>query len=264
MTYQLLASGDGKKREQFGEFIIDRPCGQAIWNFPKRMEKADASFSREEGKGWSGKALPKEWTAELSGILMRIQKTDFGHLGAFPEHSTQADFLKKHAKGRVLNLFAYSGWATLFLAKHGVEVTHLDASKGMVDWARQNAVLNGLKDKPIRWIVEDAIKYLKREAKRGSFYDGVILDPPSFGRGAQGQVFKIERDIGTLLELVKEVLVEDPSFVLFTCHTPGMTPICLEHLMNDLFPDGSKESGEMCIEGEDRSLPTGSFVRWVN
>lgn len=264
MTYQLLASGDGKKREQFGDFVIDRPCGQAVWKFPKGLGKADASFSREEGKGWSGDRLPKEWTCDLEGITMRIQKTDFGHLGAFPEHATQSTFLKKHAKGRVLNLFAYSGWATLFLAKHGIEVTHLDASKGMVDWARQNAKLNDLQDKPIRWIVEDAIKYLKREAKRGSLYDGVILDPPSFGRGAQGQVFKIERDIIELLQHVKDVLVEDPSFVLFTCHTPGMTPICLEHLMDDVFGCGTMESGEMVIDGKDRALPTGSFVRWVN
>jgi len=263
MSYQLLGSGDQKKIEQFGPYTIERPCSAALWKLGKAF-KADASFSREEKKGWSfRKKLPDSWDIELKGIKLRLKATSFGHVGVFPEHATQWPFLKKHAKKRVLSLFAYSGATTMYLAKQGIEVCHVDAAKGMIDWAKENAALNGLEDAPIRWIVDDVMKFLVREAKRGSIYDGVILDPPTFGRGAKGQVFKLEKDLHKLLGSIRNILSKKASFVLFTCHTPGITPITLENLLLDSFGDkGTVESGELYIEGEDKLLPSGTYGRW--
>ncbi len=159
---------------------------------------------------------------------------------------------------RILNLFAYSGGVTLAAAQEGAQVCHLDASKGMVDWARKNAALNQLEKAPIRWIVDDAIKFLKREKKRGSFYDGIILDPPTFGRGSQGEVFKIENDIMPLLELCSELLSEKPKFVIFSCHTPGFTPLCMRHLLGQTMPKGHIEVGEMALHSPGAiAIPSG-------
>ncbi len=167
-------------------------------------------------------------------------------------------------KCRILNLFAYSGGLTLAAAQEGAEVCHLDASQGMVDWARENAKINSLEKAPIRWIVDDALKFLKREEKRGSFYDGIVLDPPTFGRGAKGEVFKIEEHIISLLESCKAVLSKQPRFVIFSCHTPGFTPVVLEHLLVQVFGSHKIESGEMILEGNDVfSIPSGSFARVI-
>jgi 23S rRNA (cytosine1962-C5)-methyltransferase len=167
-------------------------------------------------------------------------------------------------KSRILNLFAYSGGVTFAAAQQGAQVCHLDASKGMVDWARQNAALNQLQDAPIRWIVDDALKFLRREKKRESLYDGIILDPPTFGRGSQGEVFKIEQDILPLLEACKEVLVKEPRFVIFSCHTPGFTPLVLRHLIEQVFPKGRIDTGEMMLHSEGAlSIPSGAFARWM-
>ncbi len=263
MTYALLASGDEKKIEQFGPYIIERPCSAALWKLPKHPQ-VDASFSREKEKGWEyAKKLPSDWTVDFNGVLLKLKPTSFGHLGVFPEHATQWPFLKKHAKKRVLSLFAYSGATTMFLAKQGIEVCHVDASKGMIDWAKENAHINGLDDAPIRWIVDDVMKFLLREAKRGSVYDGVLFDPPSFGRGSKGQVFKIERDIHKLLGAIRNVLSKDASFVLFTCHTPGITPLTIENLLRDAFGEkGTVDSGELVLDGALRKLPAGTFGRW--
>lgn len=250
--YELMDSGDGEKLERFGKYVLQRPCGQALWQ--KEGEwKCDARFTRADG--WTGN-LPKMWEAEHEGIRFKLKATDFGHVGMFPEHAEHWKWMCEQVAGRqarVLNLFAYSGGATLALAKAGVEVCHVDAAKGMVDWARENAALNGLEDRPIRWIVDDAIKFLKREVRRGSRYEGVILDPPSFGRGAQGQVFKIEEDLPSLLQLCQEVLSDQPRFMLLSCHTPGITPLVLKHLVGG-------ECGEMVISGK-RDLPCGSYAR---
>src|SRR3989344_2704065 len=165
-------------------------------------------------------------------MTWRIAPTDFGHLGLFPEHVSLWQWMSQqmHRGDKVLNLFAYSGGGTVIAAQAGALVCHLDASKGMVDWAKDNALRNGLEKAPIRWIVDDAMKFLKREIKRGSRYEGILLDPPTFGRGSQGEVFKIEEGILPLLELCKAVLSTQPRFLVFSCHTPGLTPLVLQHL----------------------------------
>lgn len=262
-TYQLIDSGDGKKWERFGPFCLCRPCPQAVWRPQKKLD-ADATFSRENGNQWTMKTkLPSEWDISLRGVQLKISLTDFGHLGVFPEHAALWDWMRPLIQkgNRILNLFAYSGGATLAAAQAGAEVCHLDASKGMVDWARENAALNDLKGAPIRWIVDDALKFLRREEKRGSRYDGIILDPPTFGRGGKGEIFKIEEEIIPLLELCKSVLSERPKFVIFSCHTPGFTPIVLEHLLFQIF--GKKSvSGEMLLESSNTfPIPSGSFAR---
>ena len=162
----------------------------------------------------------------------------------------------------VLNLFAYSGGATLAFARAGAQVCHVDASQGMVKWARENAALNGLENKPIRWIVDDAIKFLQREIKRGRKYDGILLDPPSFGRGAQGEVFKIERDIGPLLQLCKALLSDKPLFLACSNHTNGLSPMVMGHLFEEILP-GKAEVGELFLSAQQgRDVPTGSYARW--
>ncbi len=262
-TYQLIDSGNGQKWERFGPYILCRPCPQAVWRPSKKIE-ADATFSREGGNQWTfKKQLPREWEITLRGVRLKISLTDFGHLGVFPEHSTLWDWMRPKIgkRDQILNLFAYSGGATLAAALKGAEVCHLDASKGMVDWARENCALNSLQTAPIRWIVDDAMKFLHREEKRGRKYSGIILDPPTFGRGGKGEVFKIEEEILPLLELCKKILSDLPKFVILTCHTPGFTPIVLENLLFQVF--GKKpESGEMLLTSNDAfSIPSGTFAR---
>jgi 23S rRNA (cytosine1962-C5)-methyltransferase len=266
MTYRLIDSGEGLKLEEFGEFRLVRPCPQALWRKerPKEWQTIDAEFSREHKKGWTfHRKLPAEWIVKIGGVQFKIAPTDFGHLGAFPEHAalweTLTDFSER---SKILNLFAYSGGATMGFAKCGANVCHLDASKGMVDWARENANLNHLEKAPIRWIVDDAVKFLKREARREVRYDGILLDPPTFGRGAQGEVFKIEVDIVPLLELCKSVLSKSPRFVAISCHTPGVTPIVLAHLARQIFPHANIQTGEMCLSSEGAlSIPSGSYAK---
>ena len=256
--YELLDSGDGRKLERFGKYVLARPCSQAMWR-PCRSAaewaKADASFDREDGNNWHGRAnLPKDWQIETAGIRFKLGGTDFGHLGIFPEQRAQWRWIKDRTSAarpsglKVLNLFAYSGGSTMAAALGGAEVCHLDASKGMVEWARENARLNGLADHPIRWIVDDAHKFMKREIRRGRKYDAIILDPPTFGRGAGGEMYKIERDLKDTLGLVKDLLSESPSFVLFSSHTPGLSQIVAENILGQLFPSATLESGEMLLE----------------
>jgi 23S rRNA (cytosine1962-C5)-methyltransferase len=271
--YALLDSGDQQKLERFGEYIIVRPCSQALWRpaLSKDVwDKADAFFSRDGGNAWKfKKKLPESWQAEVEGVRFKISPTDFGHLGVFPEHSLlwkpMREAIRSRKEPQVLNLFAYSGGATLAAAQAGAKVCHLDASKGMVAWARENAALNRLTDAPIRWIVDDATKFLQREIKRGVRYDGIILDPPSFGRGSRGEVFKIEQDIHVLLELCRQLLSENPLFLAFTTHTPGMTPIVMGHLLRQKLKGGRIETGEMILPAEKGiEVPAGSFARWTN
>lgn len=268
MTYQLIDSGEGVKLERFGEFTLIRPCPQALWRkmHPQQWKHADAEFSRENKQGWlQHRKLPQEWTCEIGGVLFKIEPTDFGHLGAFPEHSALWQELRavaKEGEPNILNLFAYSGGATLALAQEGARVCHLDASKGMVEWARDNAALNHLEKAPIRWIVDDALKFLRREAKREVFYDGILLDPPTFGRGSKGEVFKIEYDLIPLLELCRAVLSKKPRFVTLSCHTPGVTPIALKHLTSQVFRNARIETGEMTLVSEGAlPIPSGSYAK---
>ncbi len=257
--YQLIDSGDGQKLEQFGEFLIQRPCSQALWQ--KRdpdQWTPDARFTREPNGNWTGQ-LPEQWTLTHEGLQFNLRATDFGHVGIFPEHAAHWSWMQQLLTGRdanVLNLFAYSGGASLACAKAGAKVCHLDASPGMVTWAKENAALNDLQEAPIRWIVDDALKFVKREVKRGRRYEGIILDPPSFGRGKQGQVFKIEDDLPLLLDQCRELLSDMPLFILLTCHTPGITPLVLHYML------GGGEFGEMTLDGPGAlSLPCGSYAR---
>ncbi len=264
-NYQLLDSGDGQKLERFGEFTLLRPCAQAVWRPTLLKPNADAVFNREE-KWVFHKKFPKSWTVMHGGVEFKVDLTDFGHLGLFPEHADLWEWMRPLVKkgSRILNLFAYSGGVTLAAAQQGAEVCHLDASKGMIDWARENAALNSQQKAPIRWIVDDALKFLKREKKRESFYDGIILDPPTFGRGSQGEVFKIERDIMPLLELCSELLTKKPLFVIFSCHTPGFTPLCMRHLLGQTMPKGEIEVGEMALHSDGAvAIPSGSFAKWT-
>ncbi len=262
-TYHLLDSGNGKKLEQFGPYRLIRPAAPAIWNprLPQfEWELADGVFSREGKSSWR-KKVNDVWKVEICGIAFKLSITDFGHLGVFPEHQEIWSWLKDRIKkkDRVLNLFAYSGGATLAAAKAGAEVCHVDASKGMVEWARENAALNRLQDAPIRWIVDDVVKFLKREVKRKKQYEGIVLDPPTFGRGSQGQVFKIESDLPLILELCAQF---SPRYIALSCHTPAFTPLILKRLLEEVFSGGSFQKGEMVLKGPGTQLPNGTFARW--
>jgi 23S rRNA (cytosine1962-C5)-methyltransferase len=280
-SYSLIDSGKGRKLEQFGPFLISRPSAQALWHpqlSEKEWTKADTVFTRESDNRWiDKKPLPQHWVTEAAGIKFKISPTDFGHLGLFPE---QKDFwewiqtvvsnaIKSGRKEvRVLNLFAYSGGSTLAAAKAGAITCHLDASKGMVAWARENAALNNLTAAPIRWIVDDVNKFLAREIRRENRYDAIILDPPSFGRGSQGEVFKIEDDLPHLLSTCRQLLTPNPLFILFSCHTPGFTPVTMGHIIAQMM-EGKKgliDTGEMVLRGspEVLPLPSGTFARWLD
>ena len=265
--YELLDSGNGRKLERFGRHVLARPCSQALWR-PVKSEaewaRADASFDREDGNRWHGRAnLPASWQIETAGIRFRLGGTDFGHLGIFPEQRAQWRWIREHARGRVLNLFAYSGGSTMAAALGGAEVCHLDASKGMVEWARENARLNGLADRPIRWIVDDAHKFMRREIRRGRRYEAIILDPPTFGRGAGGETYKIERDLQETLGLVRDLLSDSPAFVLFSSHTPGLSEAVAKNVFGQLFPSAALETGEMLLEGASLPCPSGIYCRAV-
>ncbi|MFT4553068.1 MAG: 23S rRNA (cytosine1962-C5)-methyltransferase [Chlamydiales bacterium] len=277
-SYLLVDSGCGRKLERFGPYLIDRPCTQAVWQ-PKLSsqdwKKADVRFTREDDESWTGIKLPGEWIIELENINLKLSSTDFGHLGVFPEHAgmwtwfrnlIKQRILKSGQPPKILNLFAYSGGATLAAAAEGAEVCHVDASKGMIDWARQNAFHNNLEKAPIRWIVDDVNRFLNREIRRGNKYDAIILDPPTFGRGKRGEVFKIERDLQQLLKNCRTLLTEDPLFVLFSCHTPGFTPMIMRQLLMQTMENisGKVEEGEMSLPGVGNtfSVPSGTFSRW--
>lgn len=274
--YELLDSGHGRKLERFGEITLDRPCAQAVWNphRPALWKTADAFFTRKQGLEWRGRdQLPNSWIAEVNGVRMKLSTTDFGHLGVFPETRAMWDWIRT-ALGKAtrrrseplhfLNLFAYSGGATLAAAQGGAHACHVDASKGMVQWARENAALNALEDHPIRWIVDDVNKFLSREIKRGRRYDAILLDPPSFGRGKGGELYKIEHALLETLELVKKVLTDQPCFVYLTSHTPGFTPIVLENLLQQLLGQGQVKCGEMLLTGADDTftVPSGTWSRF--
>ncbi len=270
--YELLDSGDGRKLERFGDVVLIRPCGQAVWapQHPQRWKLANAAFDREQGLNWHDRDnLPDEWTATINGIKLRLSSTDFGHLGVFPETRELWDWITGTVEkaGRnisFLNLFAYSGGATIAAARAGASGCHVDAARGMVAWARKNSELNQLESAPTRWIVDDVNKFLKREARRGRKYDAVLLDPPSFGRGRHGELYKIKSAITTTLANVRAVLSEHPLFVVLTSHTPGFSPIVLSHLLRQHFGAGNIECGEMLLTGKPDvfPVPSGNWARW--
>ncbi len=268
--YELLDSGDGRKFERFGPVSLVRPCSQALWrprNF-SAWRSATATFDREDGNRWHGRSsLPDSWEISTAGVRFKLSGTDFGHLGIFPEQRAQWRWIRENVRegSSVLNLFAYSGGSTIAAAQGGAEVCHLDAAKGIVQWARENAALNDLSDRPIRWIVDDAHKFLRREVRRERRYDAVIFDPPTFGRGANGETYKIERDLKETLALVKSVLSDKPLFVLFSSHTPGLSCRGAENIMAQAFQSAKVETGEMLLEGGAGvcPCPSGIYARAV-
>ncbi|HMN30693.1 MAG TPA: class I SAM-dependent methyltransferase [Caldilineaceae bacterium] len=279
--YTLLDSGNEQKLERIGPYTLVRPALQAVWR-PRLAEaewkKADGLFVRSSDGGgeWQWKRrVEREFDLLFNDLAFRIKLTNFGHMGLFPEQAANWEWLRSLIRARmkrtndrnltVLNLFGYTGGSSLAASQGGAHVVHLDAAKGVVDWARKNAQLCHLDERPIRWLVDDALKFVRREERRGNVYQGIILDPPSFGRGPQGEVFKIEQDLLPLLDSCRAILAEDALFVLYSCHTPGFTPLVLQNQLDDIASGrrGKLESGEMTVaESSGRLLPSGAFVRW--
>lgn len=275
--YQLIDSGSGNKLERLGPHLLVRQSPQSVWppSLPEeRWKEADAVYIRSSSGGGSWKfnlSIPAQWEIGYEGYRFIIKTTGFGHLGLFPEQKENWRWITENIKKaereiNVLNLFAYTGGSTLAAAAAGANVCHLDAAKGIVDWARENAALSGLGDRPIRWIVDDVSKFVAKEIRRGKRYDAIILDPPSFGRGNKGEIWKIEDDLPKLLRDCKEILSDNPLFVLLSCHSPGFTPIVLQNLVDDMMKKkkGISSSAEMIIteSGSERPLPCGCYARW--
>ncbi len=275
--YALLDSGNFRKLEKVGPYLLIRPCLQAIWSpsQEKEWQKAHFEFKRQKDGStlWSslekGKTKPTSWPIHLGHFQKTLVKlTDFGHLGFFPEHHVHTKFLeevvskqKSKKDFRVLNLFAYTGALSLFLANLGVQVTHLDASKKSIDWGKENLELSKIDTNFIRWIADDVVKFVQREERRNSLYDGVILDPPTFGRGTKGEVWKIEESLPLLMKDLMKLLKKDFSFIILSSHTPGHTPLALKNLLSDYVQDKKNiEAFELTVTEElsGRLLPSGS------
>ncbi len=274
-SYQLIDSGGFRKFEQVGPFRIIRQALSAVWD-PKlphaEWNQADAEFIRgPEGSGeWKikNKELEKPLQISIDGIQFQIKLTSFGHLGIFPEQRQHWQTLEtwtknQKAKGRpikVLNLFAYTGGATLFAARAGAEVAHVDASKGTVKWASENAKVSGLGEAKIRWLIDDVKEFVAKDVRRGTKYDVVILDPPSYGKGEKKQIWKIEKDLTTLLWQIRKILnLEQECLVCLSAHTEGYSPISLRNQLFTVFGAGEIEMGEMVIPDQfERPLPSGA------
>lgn len=274
--YELIDSGEGEKLERYGKFVLSRPDPQALWKKVKpqsEWKKADGIFSRNARNArWLIKDyVPEKWNVELEGLRFWIKPSAFKHTGVFPEQASNWKWIEERVKrsGRkisVLNLFGYTGGATLAVARAGAEVCHLDASKVAVHCAKENAELSGLKDAPIRWILDDVLKFLKREIKRGKQYDGIIMDPPAFGHGPGGELWKIEDNLISLFDLCKEVLSPDPVFFLVNGYASGYSAIAYKNNLERSMGKyrGIVEIGELTIEESKtkRLLPCGIFARW--
>lgn len=278
--YELLDAGNGEKLERYGSFTMKRPDPEALWqkSLPeKEWRNVDFEFVRNGTKTkWIKKdGVPKDWTISFGGLNFLIAPSSFKHTGLFPEQLSNWEWAKdviERNKSKyknpinVINLFAYTGGATLACAKVGAEVCHVDGSKTAVAWARENAKLSNLEDKPIRWIIEDVTLFLKREIKRGRKYDAIIMDPPSFGHGPKDELWKIEEHFLELMNLCKEALSEEPLFVLINGYTAGYSAIAYENNLKDMMNDklGLIEIGELAIEqsNSDKLLPCGIFARW--
>ena len=276
--YQLIDSGNGLKLERFGAHRLVRPEAEAIWH-PTLPEKewraAEAVFrpsAEENGGHWEMRqSLPERWPLDYNGLKFYIQTTASRHLGAFPEQSVGWDWIEQQITGahrpiRVLNLFGYTGLASLAAARAGAQVTHLDASRKVVTWANDNLKLSGLGDRPVRWIVDDALKYVQREARRGSTYDGLILDPPKFGRGPKGEVWEFYKLIPELLSACRQILSSHPRFILLTAYAVKASALTLHTAVNEMMSgfSGNLEAGELALKEQSagRLLSTAIFARW--
>ena len=278
--YEVLDTGDGEKLERWGKILLRRPDPQVIWPKarPELWKKAQATYTRSETGGghWDFREkLPDKWTIGLDGLKFYVRPTGFKHTGLFPEQAANWDFMQEQIRSasgwkrqpRVLNLFAYTGGATLSAAKAGAAVTHVDASKGMVTWAKENAAASGLSDAPIRWLVDDCVKFVEREIRRGNHYDGIIMDPPSYGRGPKGEIWKIEESIYPFIELTTQILSDDPLFFLINSYTTGLQPAVLNYMMQTAITPkfgGHTEASEIGLPVTDNGLvlPCGASGRW--
>lgn len=273
--YELLDSGQGEKMERFGLFTIVRPDPRALW--AKRgaddlWKKANAAYIRTsitEGHWQTRQAPPNPWRISYRHLTFGLKPTEFKHVGVFPEQATNWNWLGNVIKRKplnILNLFAYTGAATLAAAAAGARVTHVDSVKSTIAWARENAALSKLTNKPIRWIEDDAYKFALRESRRAARYDGIIMDPPRFGRGAKGEVWKIEQDLPRLFETVKQILAPTPTFILINAYTADLSSLVIHHMLEDLTKDleGVITFGELALKqtSDGRLLPNGIFARW--
>jgi len=274
--FELIDASQGERLERWGKHILIRPDPQVIWKTPKgpQWNRADAIYHRSEKGGgkWENRGLPEQWQISYGDLRLHVRPTGFKHTGVFPEQAVNWDFMRDRIKSagrevKVLNLFAYTGGATLACAAAGASVCHVDASKGMVSWARENAGLSGFADKPIRWIVDDCKKFVQRELRRGNTYDGIVMDPPSYGRGPDGEIWKLEDEIYPLVELCVGLLGEDPLFFLLNSYTTGLSPSVSGYILGVLI---QKNRGGQVLSDEiglpvtksGLVLPCGSTAIW--
>jgi 23S rRNA (cytosine1962-C5)-methyltransferase len=278
--YEVIDTSGGEKLERWGDFILIRPDPQVIWNTPKdkKWKNINAHYHRSKKGGgqWEFIDLPEQWTINYKSLTFNLKPFSFKHTGLFPEQAANWDWFSsiiRNAKKdtdrpiKVLNLFAYTGGATLAAAAAGAHVTHVDASKGMVTWAKENAISSGLGDAPIRWLVDDCIKFVKREIRRGNKYDGIIMDPPSYGRGPGGEIWKIEDCFYDFVQLCSQILSDDALFVLINSYTTGFAPSVLSYMISTEIV--SKFGGNVVadelglpVSKNGLALPCGSSGRW--
>jgi 23S rRNA (cytosine1962-C5)-methyltransferase len=280
--YEVLDTSAGEKLERWGDYILVRPDPQVIWDTPHgvpewKQKNGHYHRSSKGGGQWEFFNLPEQWDISYRELTFHLKPFSFKHTGLFPEQAVNWDWTgeqirrrKKEAPNRevkVLNLFAYTGGATVACAAAGAAVTHVDASKGMVTWAKENAAASGLSDAPIRYLVDDCVKFVEREIRRGNCYDGIIMDPPSYGRGPKGEIWKIEEKIFPLVQLCAKLLSKEPLFFLINSYTTGLQPAVLSYMMNlELTPrfGGSVEADEigLPVRGNGLVLPCGASGRW--
>lgn len=268
--YEVLDCSNGEKLERWGDYILVRPDPQVIWDTPKTLKgwkKMNGHYHRSSRGGgeWEFFNLPEQWTINYKSLTFNLKPFSFKHTGLFPEQATNwdwfSDLISKEKTKRdndnpvkVLNLFAYTGGATLAAAAAGANVTHVDASKGMVNWAKENAVSSGLKDAPIRWLVDDCVKFVEREIRRGNKYDAIIMDPPSYGRGPKGEIWKIEDSIHSFVKLCTQILSDKPLFFLINSYTTGLAPSVLTYMIEI---EVGKKFGDH-VEAQEIGLPVSS------
>lgn len=275
--YEVIDCSGGEKLERWGKYTLCRPDPQVIWDTPKedrRWKKLNAHYHRSKRGGgeWEFFSLPEQWDLHYRELTFHLKPFSFKHTGLFPEQAVNWDWFSEKIKraGRpvkVLNLFAYTGGATLAAAAAGAAVTHVDASKGMVTWAKENAVASGLGDAPIRWLVDDCVKFVEREIRRGNHYDGIIMDPPSYGRGPKGEIWKIEEKIYPLVCLCEKLLSREPLFFLINSYTTGLQPAVLSYMLGAAVAGkhGGKVEAEeigLPVSASGLVLPCGASGRW--
>jgi len=272
--YELIDCSDGRRLERWGKYILSRPDPQVIWKDQKKSplwNKADAVYDREGGGGnWTKKDVPEYWTINYSDFTLKVKPMGFKHTGVFPEQAANWDFIQEKIRGanrpvKVLNLFAYTGAASIAAAAAGASVCHVDAAKGMVAQAKENAALSHLENAPIRYIVDDCNKFIEREIRRGNKYDGIIMDPPSYGRGPSGEVWKLEDNIGKFIESASKLISDDPLFFIVNSYTTGLSPSSIGYLLNITLKGGKTECDELGLRVTQTGacLPCGGTARWT-